>query len=193
MFGPFLYYYVLYRWELSYPLEAVVCLLLFVHRCQLLTRQRASACLSAAQRGQQRPGLVRGGDGDVHQPGAHSGYVCGGPGETRPGSGKASSPSPLIPHKSVRVPERPSCIIKGEIVFGAFNRRCKHNMVVTQNLFNSGWVHTVAYGLCFPLHHPLCHSLQGIWAYSIITASSLSRVNCGFFIYFVTRIKHATQ
>lgn len=65
-----------------------------------------------------------------------------------------------------------------QAVFGAFNRRCRHTMVITQNLLNSGWVHAVAYGLCFPLHHPLCHSLQGVWAYSIITASSLSHVNC---------------
>lgn len=49
--------------------------------------KRVLACFYAAQRGQQWPGLVCGGDGDVHQSGPHRGHVCGWPGETRPGPG----------------------------------------------------------------------------------------------------------
>lgn len=41
----------------------------------------------AAQRGQQRPGLIRGSDGDLHQSGPHRGHVCGGPGAPGPGPG----------------------------------------------------------------------------------------------------------
>lgn len=61
--------------------------------------KKASVCLSAAQRGQQRPGLVCGGDGDIHQSGAHRGHVCGRPGEARPGPGKTQN---LNPYCSVR-------------------------------------------------------------------------------------------
>lgn len=44
----------------------------------------------------------------------------------------------------------------------------------------------VSLSICvFPLYHPLCHSLQGVWAYS----GFLTRVNSRVF---VSRIKHAT-
>lgn len=54
----------------------------------LLIFEEGSVCFSAAQRGQQRTGLICGCDGDVHQSGAHRGHVCGRPGEAGPGPGK---------------------------------------------------------------------------------------------------------
>lgn len=42
-------------------------------------------------------------------------------------------------------------------------------MLITENPVNSQWIHFTAYvslHLCFPLYHPLCHSIQGVWAYT---------------------------
>lgn len=48
----------------------------------------------AAQRGQQRAGLLCDRHGDLHQSGAYCGHVCGGPGEA--GSGPGTFPNLLF-------------------------------------------------------------------------------------------------
>lgn len=74
--------------------------------------QIGSFYFSAAQCGQQRAGLICGSDGDVHQSGAYSEYVCGRPREARPGTGKHQELNPFISRRKKNSPAN-----KGYITF----------------------------------------------------------------------------